>query len=289
MPMSKGTKPQPPKTQRVETLGQPTNRPRLRPIDGNNSWASVSTANPRRIAREYDMMVLLGSCQQENHHGKWYFWWENDGPVGFRADSMTHMSQMDSNKFEERSLEVNIQSVQRSLLSIFRYHALATSVLHVAPNNLIDLSSSLRSEQNTDGFGATRNAGFGSHLPSAEALLSRQKCCSTHLQILLETKKSPKFAAEFPQPLPAITGRKWCPSASFPIIHFRCHGSAVKFARQKRQLILATRQCAVIGGGWAPKHSDGLLEGRNVGCNSCRVVYKVLDSSFEWTWDLLHT
>lgn len=131
------------------------------------------------------MMVLLGSCQQENHHGKWYFRWENDDrPVGFREDSMTHMSKMDSNKFEERSLEVNIQSVQRSLLSILRYHAPATSVLHVAPNNLVDLSSSLRSEQNTDGFGATCNAGFGSNLPSAEALLSRQKCRSTHLQIL---------------------------------------------------------------------------------------------------------
>ena len=25
---------------------------------------------------------------------------------------------------------------------------------------------------------------------------------------------------------------------SLPIIHFRCHGSAVKFAKQKRQLIL---------------------------------------------------
>ena len=93
------------------------------------------------------------------HGCKWDFRWENDdGPVGFREDSMTHMSQMDSNKFEERSLEVNIQSVQRSLLSILRYHAPATSVLHVAPNNLIDLS--------------------------AEALLSRQKCRSTHLQIL---------------------------------------------------------------------------------------------------------
>lgn len=93
------------------------------------------------------------------------------------------MGQMDSNKHSiERSLEVNMQSVQRSLLSILRYHAQATSVLHVAPNNLIDLS--------------------------AEALLSRQKCRSTHLRILLETKKSPKFAAEFPRPLPAITGRK---------------------------------------------------------------------------------